>query len=73
SYSLIDESSSSLDSSTLVSETDSQSTIESELNNDVESSEIDSFYFEETQQDNSDMNSNIDEKINSNADYINDD
>ncbi|CAG8622095.1 5420_t:CDS:2, partial [Cetraspora pellucida] len=72
-YLLTDESSSSSDSSTLVSETDSQSTIESELNNDVESSEINLFYFEEIQQDNSNINSNTDKKINSNANYINDD
>ncbi|CAG8745555.1 7620_t:CDS:2, partial [Racocetra fulgida] len=59
----------------LVSETDSPSTIRSELNYDVESSEIDPFYFEEPWQGNSDVNSNADEEtwqdnsdVNSNAD-----
>ncbi|CAG8729889.1 29510_t:CDS:2, partial [Racocetra persica] len=54
------------DSQTLVSETDSQ-----ELNNEIESSETGSIYFEEIRQDNSDVNSNTDEGINSNADEVN--
>ncbi|CAG8711265.1 20020_t:CDS:1, partial [Racocetra persica] len=63
--------SSSSDSQALVSETDSQSTIISELNHDVESSKINSFYFEETRQDNSDVTSNADEETNSNAEQVN--
>ncbi|CAG8667518.1 5319_t:CDS:2, partial [Racocetra persica] len=69
SYPQTEKSNSSSDS--LISETDSQSTIVSELNNDVKSSKIDPFCFEETRQDNSDVNSNVDEEINSNADEVN--
>ncbi|CAG8595070.1 16685_t:CDS:2 [Racocetra fulgida] len=58
-YPPTEESSLLSDSQTLVSETDSQ-----ELNNDVESSEIGSIYFEEIRQDNSDVNNNTDEEIN---------
>ncbi|CAG8503638.1 8511_t:CDS:2 [Racocetra persica] len=52
-------------SPSLVSETDSQATIKSGLNNDAESPEIDPFYSEEMRQDNSDVNNNADEEINS--------